>query len=57
MVNIKVAHHHLVLDGMVIVDQGWLRNQKINGCKVVKKLKRGHMTIIICELNLRFSLI
>jgi hypothetical protein len=57
MVNIKVAHHHLVLDGMVIVDQGWLRNQKINGCKVVKKLKRGHMTIIIYELNLRFSLI
>jgi hypothetical protein len=57
MVNMKVVDLDMVLDDMVIVDQGWLRNQKINGCKVVKKIKMGHMTIIICMSNLKFPLI
>ena len=52
MVNIKVVHFHMVLDDMVIVDQGWLRNQKINWGKVVKKMKLGQMTIITCEMVL-----
>ena len=36
MVNMKVVDLDMVLDDMVIVDQVWLRNQKIKGCKVVK---------------------
>lgn len=54
VVNMKVVHHHLVLDDMAIVYQVLFRNQKIKGCKVVKKIKMGHMTIIICVLVLRF---
>ena len=57
MVNTNIVHLHLVLDEVVIVYQVLFRNQKINGCKVVKKIKRGHMTIIICVMGLRFPLI
>ena len=57
VVNTKVVPLHLVLDEVVLVDQVWFRIWEIKRCKVGKKLKMGHMTIIICELNLRFSLI
>jgi hypothetical protein len=39
MVNMKVVDLDMVLDDLVIVDQVWLRNQKINWGKVVKKIK------------------
>ena len=50
MVNTKMVHQHLVLDEVVMVYYVWLRNQKINGGKVGKKIKCDQMTIISCEL-------
>jgi hypothetical protein len=38
MVNMKVVDLDMVLDDMERVGQVWLRNQKIKGCKVVKKI-------------------
>ena len=38
VVNMKVTHLDLVLDDMALVDQVWLQKQKIDGCKVGKKL-------------------
>ena len=38
MVNMEVVDLDLVLDDMVIVDQGWLKKSQMQGCKVVKIL-------------------
>jgi hypothetical protein len=38
VVNREVVHLHMVLDEVAIFDQVWFRKEKIQGCKVVKKI-------------------
>ena len=57
VVNMKVAHHHLVLDDMAIVGPGWLKKSQNQRGKVGKILKSDNLTIIICERDLNFLLI
>jgi hypothetical protein len=57
VVNRKVVHMDMVLDEMARVDQGWFKKSQNQRGKVVKILKRRHMTIIICIIVLSFSLI
>jgi hypothetical protein len=57
VVNTKDVHFDMVLDEVARVDQVWFKKSENQGCKVVKKLKSGHMTIITCERDLNFPLI
>jgi hypothetical protein len=57
MVNMKVVDLDMVLDDMVIVDQVWLKKSQSQRGKEGIMLKITQMTIITCEMVLRFPLI
>ena len=53
----KVVHLDKVLDDMFIVDQVWLKKSQSQRGKEGIMLKITQMTIITCEMVLRFPLI
>jgi hypothetical protein len=57
VVNMKVTHLDLVLDDMALFDQVWLKKSQSQRGKEGIMLKITHMTIITCEMVLRFPLI
>jgi hypothetical protein len=57
VVNMKVVHFDKVLDDMVIVDPVWLKKSQSRRGKEGIMLKITQMTIITCEMVLRFPLI
>jgi hypothetical protein len=57
VVNMKVVHFDKVLDYMVIVDQVWLKKSQSQRGKEGIMLKITQLTIITCEMVLRFPLI